>query len=165
IIEGTPIASEFREIYAASFCYDESGVPIWPAMAVNYTSKTQFLFRINKGVPNVTDNRGLNEYMPEDLRRVPFRNMIYIGDGLTDVPCMKLTKVNGGHSIAVYQTDRREADGMIRHGRVDYVVPADYTKGSEMEQTVFEVIDQVAATAKTVRRHMSHCDTSRKCDA
>lgn len=160
IIEGTPIAPEFKEIYAASFCYDEDGVPIWPAMAVNYTSKTQFLFRINKGVPDVTENRGLNEYMPEDLRRVPFRNMIYIGDGLTDVPCMKLTKVNGGHSIAVYQTDRGEADDMIRHGRVDYVVPADYSKGSELEQAVFEVVDQVAAMAKTARRHMAHYDAA-----
>ena len=160
IIEGTPIAPEFKEIYAASFCYDEDGVPIWPAMAVNYTSKTQFLFRINKGVPDVTENRGLNEYMPEDLRRVPFRNMIYIGDGLTDVPCMKLTKVNGGHFIAVYQTDRGEADDMIRHGRVDYVVPADYSKGSELEQAVFEVVDQVAAMAKTARRHMAHYDAA-----
>ena len=160
IIEGTPIAGEFREIYAASFCYDKHGVPIWPAMSVNYTSKTQFLFRINKGILDVTENRGLNEFMPEDRRRVPFRNMIYIGDGLTDVPCMKLTKVNGGHSIAVYQNDRREADNMILHGRVDFAAPADYSQGSEMEKTVFEVIDQVGATAKTVERHMAHYDAA-----
>ena len=156
IIEGTKIAGEFEQIYAASFCYDEHGVPFWPAMAVNYTSKTQFLFRINKGVPDVTENRGLNEFMQEDLRRVPFRNMIYIGDGLTDVPCMKLTKVNGGHSIAVFQDSRAEADDMIRHGRVDYVVPADYSKGSEMENTVFDIIDQVATTARATERHMLH---------
>jgi 2-hydroxy-3-keto-5-methylthiopentenyl-1-phosphate phosphatase len=161
IIEGTPIAGQFQEIYAASFCYDESGVPVWPAMAVNYTSKTQFLFRINKGVPDVTDNRGLNEYMPEDRRRVPFRNMIYIGDGLTDVPCMKLTKVNGGHSIAVYQEDKGEADQMILHGRVDFVIPADYSKGSEMEQAVFEIIDQTAAADRTVARHMRYSDQAR----
>lgn len=115
IIEGTPIASEFKEIYAASFCYDEHGVACWPAMAVNYTSKTQFLFRINKGVLDVTEHRAHNEFMPEEKRRVPFSNMIYIGDGLTDVPSMKLTKLNGGHSIAVWQDDsprqRRNAAG------------------------------------------------------
>ena len=103
IIEGTPIAKEFKEIYAASFCYDEHGVACWPAMAVNYTSKTQFLFRVNKGVLDVTEHRALNEFMPEEKRRVPFSNMIYVGDGLTDVPSMKLTKLNGGHSIAVWQ--------------------------------------------------------------
>ena len=162
IIEGTKLAGEFQRIYAASFCYDEHGVPFWPAMAVNYTSKTQFLFRINKGVPDVTENRELNEYMPEDERRVPFRNMIYIGDGLTDVPCMKLTKVNGGHSIAIYQDSRTEADEMLLHGRVDYAVPADYSKGSEMEHTVFDIIDQVSATAKAVERHMAHYDAARE---
>jgi 2-hydroxy-3-keto-5-methylthiopentenyl-1-phosphate phosphatase len=158
IIAGTPIASEFKEIYAASFCYDGNGVPFWPAMAVNYTSKTQFLFRINKGVLDVTENKGLNEFMPENRRRVPFRNMIYIGDGLTDVPCMKLTKTNGGHSIAVYQENKREADDMILNSRVDFVVKADYSKGSEMECTVFEVIDKVAAAAKVARHHMNHYD-------
>lgn len=162
IIEGTPIAREFRKIYAASFCYDGRGVPYWPAMAVNYTSKTQFLFRINKGVLDVRENKGLNEYMPEDDRRVPFRNMIYIGDGLTDVPCMKLTKVNGGHSIAVYSGDRREADGMLLHGRVDYAVKADYSEGGELERAVFGVIDQVAATAKAVKLHMEHSEQARK---
>ena len=162
IIEGTKIAGEFKQIYAASFCYDDDGVPFWPAMAVNYTSKTQFLFRINKGVPDVTENKGLNEYMPEDLRRVPFRNMIYIGDGLTDVPCMKLTKLNGGHSIAVFQEDRAEADDMLLHGRVDYAVPANYSKGSEIEQAVFEIIDQAAATTKTIDRHMTHREQAKK---
>ena len=162
IIEGTVIAGEFKEIYAASFCYNEKGVPFWPAMAVNYTSKTQFLYRINKGVMDVAENRSLNEYMPEDRRRVPFRNMIFIGDGLTDVPCMKLTKVNGGHSIAVYQNDRREADDLIINGRVDYTVKADYSKGCEMELVVFEIIDQIAATSKTVGRHMEHFDMAKE---
>ena len=162
IIEGTLIAGEFKEIYAASFCYNEKGVPYWPAMAVNYTSKTQFLYRINKGVMDVSENKGLNEYMPEDRRRVPFRNMIYIGDGLTDVPCMKLTKANGGHSIAVYQENKKEANDMLLHGRVDYAVNSDYSKGSEMELAVFEIIDQVAATARAVKRQMEHYDLAKK---
>ncbi len=154
IIQGTAIAGAFKRIYAASFCYDDAGVPYWPAMAVNYTSKTQFLFRINKGMLDAAENRGLNEYMPEDQRRVPFRNMIYIGDGPTDVPCMKLTRVNGGHSVAVYQDDRRDADRMVLDGRVDFAAPADYRPGSELERAVFEIIDQVAATEKTVRRRI-----------
>ena len=162
IIEGTPIAGEFKEIYAASFCYDDRGVPFWPAMAVNYTSKTQFLFRINKGILDTTENKSINDYMPEDLRRVPFRNMIYVGDGTTDVPSMKLTKVNGGHSIAVYQGRRAGADRMLLDGRVDYVVKADYSKGGEMEKTVFEVIDQIAAVSKALSRHIDHADRAKK---
>ncbi|MBR0302303.1 MAG: haloacid dehalogenase-like hydrolase [Clostridia bacterium] len=158
IIEGTSIAREFKEIYAASFCYNDKGVPFWPAVAVNYTSKTQFLYRINKGILDTTENKGVNEYMPEDLRRVPFRNMIYFGDGMTDVPSMKLTKVNGGHSIAVYQGDRAEADRMLLDRRSDYVIKADYSKGSEMERAVFEIIDQISATAKALDRHLSHLD-------
>lgn len=153
IIRGTSIANEFKEVYAASFCYDDRGVPYWPAMAVNYTSKTQFIYRINKGVLDVTNNKALNAHMPEEGRRVPFRNMVYIGDGLTDVPCMKLTKENGGYSIAVFQDDVSEAEDMLRHGRVDFAVSTDYTEGSEMEQTVFDIIDKVAATDKVVARH------------
>lgn len=157
IIEGTKIAGEFKEIYAAEFLYDEKGVPVWPAMAVNYTSKTQFLFRINKNVMSVTENDALNEFTPEEKRRIPFRNMIYIGDGLTDVPCMKLVKVNGGHSIAVYKNgDPCEANRMILDGRVDYTAPADYGKNGKLEQIVFAVIDQIATCNRTMEFHLEH---------
>lgn len=158
IIEGTKIAKEFKEIYAAEFCYNEKNVPMWPAMAVNYTSKTQFLFRINKGVLDVTEHQGLNEFTSENNRRIPFRNMIYIGDGLTDVPCMKLVKVNGGHSIAVFQNKKEVANDMILQGRVDFVIPADYTKDSKMEKTVFAVLDQIEATNRTVEMNMEDKD-------
>ena len=161
IIEGTPIAEEFKEIYAASFCYDEHGVACWPAMAVNYTSKTQFLFRVNKGVLDVTEHRALNEFMPEEKRRVPFSNMIYIGDGLTDVPSMKLTKLNGGHSIAVWQEDEQISNEMLLEGRVDFAVKADYSRGSDMEKMVFAIIDQIAASAKTAQMHVAACDRAK----
>lgn len=154
IIEGTPIAREFKMIYAAEFCYDDKNVPVWPAMAVNYTSKTQFLFRINKGVLDVTEHTGLNEFTPDNKRRVPFRNMIYIGDGLTDVPCMKLVKVNGGHSIAVFQNDDQTACSMIKQGRVDYIAPADYTKNSKMEQLVFSILEHIKSANKLVSLHL-----------
>ncbi len=141
-------------IYAAEYCYDEKNVPVWPAMAVNYTSKTQFLFRINKGVLDVTEHNGLNEFTPENKRRIPFRNMIYIGDGLTDVPCMKLVKVNGGHSIAVYQNETKKAGHMIKQGRVDFIAPADYSKNSKMEQLVFKIFDSIKAEDELVRQHL-----------
>lgn len=145
IIEGTPIAGCFRAIYAAEFLYDEANVPVWPAMAVNYTSKTQFLFRINKGVLDVTDHRSLNKFTPEENRRVPFGNMIYIGDGYTDVPCMKLVKVNGGHSVAVHSDRKETACDMMRQGRVDFVAPNDYRENGDLEQTVFTVLDLIKA--------------------
>ena len=145
IIEGTEIADKFKKIYAAEFLYGENGLAEWPAMAVNFTSKTQFLYRINKGVLDVTDQWSLNKYVPDHERRVPFTNMIYFGDGDTDVPCMKLTKVNGGHSIAVYQDDEREASKLIREGRVDFAFKADYGRGKKIEKTVFTIIDEIAA--------------------
>ncbi len=148
IIEGTPIRKYFKEIYAAEFLYDDDNVPVWPAMAVNYTSKTQFLFRINKGVLDVTEHRGLNEHTPEEERRVPFSNMIYIGDGFTDVPCMKLVKLNGGHSIAVYSTEDDSARAIMKQGRVDYLAKADYKEGSKLESTVFAILDEINTNHK-----------------
>ena len=103
IIEGSSISGEFKEIYASEFYYDESGVPVWPKLAVNFTAKTQFVYRINKGVLDVSNDRDLNASMPDDSKRVPFTSMIYMGDGLSDVPCMKMMRAYGGQAIAVYQ--------------------------------------------------------------
>ena len=111
---------------------------------------------------DVTEHRALNEFMPEEKRRVPFSNMIYIGDGLTDVPSMKLTKLNGGHSIAVWQENEWVSNEMLLEGRVDFAVKADYSKGSEMEKTVFAVIDQIAASAKTAQMHVDACDRAKR---
>lgn len=151
IIEGTSIADKFERIYAAEYCYDEDGIPVWPAMAVNYTSKTQFLYRINKGVFEVTDSDGLNEFMPEEKRRVPFRNMVYIGDGYTDVPCMRVMRTNGGHAIAVFSDDMDRMSELVLKGRADYAVRTDYSAGSDMEKTVFALIDLVAAENVTAK--------------
>ncbi len=158
IIEGTEIANKFKEIYAAEYCYNEKDIPIWPAMAVNYTSKTQFLFRINKGVLDVTEHNGLNESTPDNKKRIPFRNMIYVGDGLTDVPCMKLVKMNGGHSIAVYSEDRSIADSLISQDRVDFVVKADYRENSDMEKTVHTILNQIDAVNKVFELHTKHTE-------
>ena len=154
IIQGSSIGGYFKEIYACEFHYDENGVPDWPKVAVNYTNKTQFLFRINKGCLDPSDNMGVNEYVEEDRRPVPFRNMIYIGDGMTDVPCMKLVKVNGGSSIAVYQkNDSDVSSKLLQTGRVDYVARADYTEGRELDLLVRRIIDKMAAASELAQRH------------
>ena len=149
IIEGTSIAKYFKKIYACEFMYDYTGSIQWPKIAVNYTAKTQFLFRINKGVLKVDSKsaKALNEYTPENERRVPFRNMVYIGDGLTDVPCMKLVKSNGGQSIAVYDESqgKEAAERLKKDDRVNFVAPADYSAGSDMETIVRVIIKKIQA--------------------
>ena len=154
IIQGSAIGGKFKAVFAASFCYDAAGQPVWPSTAVNYTNKTQYLFRINKGILDVTNDRDLNAYTPEYMRRIPFTNMIYVGDGLTDVPCMKMTKQKGGYSIVVHAPDVNEmADDMLLQGRVDFSVPADYSEGSEIEQIVTMLMRRILATHELSLRH------------
>ena len=147
IIEGSSISREFKEIYASEFYYDESGVPVWPMLAVNFTAKTQFVYRINKGVLDVSNDRDLNASMPDDSKRVPFTNMIYMGDGLSDVPCMKMMRAYGGQAIAVYQVGNRPGvEDLLAKGRVDFIFPADYRAGSALEATVQDIIRKMAVT-------------------
>ena len=146
MIEGTTVAKKgaFERIYASSFYYDEKGVAVWPAQAVNYTNKTQFLFRIEKGVLDVNDP-GVNDSFASDEIRVPFRNMIYIGDSDTDIPCMKLVNSYGGSSIGVYSSesnDKAKVHKMMREGRIRYYAPADYSKGKELDLIVKSIIDR-----------------------
>jgi 2-hydroxy-3-keto-5-methylthiopentenyl-1-phosphate phosphatase len=145
IIEGSKIFNVFQEVFACEFYYNVNGVACWPKNAVNYTTKTQFLFRINKGVLDISNDNDLNKFTLEEDRPVPFRNMIYIGDGLTDVPCMKLVKVNGGHSIAVYQDGgKAKVDELLKAERVDFLTRADYTEHSELDKTVKDMIAKMA---------------------
>ncbi|MEG0789896.1 MAG: HAD family hydrolase [Alistipes sp.] len=147
IIEGTEIAHEFRKIYACSFLYDVDGIAYWPAVAVNYTNKTQFMFKINKGVESVFDSKLVNQYIAEADRPVPFKHMIYVGDGTTDIPCMRLVKNFGGHSIAVYNPDQKgalkEMASLIRDNRVSHVCPANYMPESDMDTLVKTIIDKI----------------------
>ncbi|WP_417019037.1 HAD family hydrolase [Anaerotruncus massiliensis (ex Liu et al. 2021)] len=154
IIRGSAIGKNFKAIFAGSFCYDASGRAVWPATAVNYTSKTQYLFRINKGILDITNDRDLNAFTPEYMRRIPFSNMIYVGDGLTDVPCMKMTKQKGGYSIAVHAPgDTELADDMLLQGRADFSVEADYSPGSEIEQVVAMLMRRIRASHELSLRH------------
>jgi len=149
MIEGTPIANQFAAIYASAFIYDHNGVAKWPALAVNYTTKTQFLFRINKGVLNVYDNSRINEFIPREDRPVPFEDMVFIGDGETDIPCFRLVKEQRGHAIAVYKPSTRgartRAQKLVMEGRVNFIAPANYSENSEMDRFVKGIIDKVAA--------------------
>ena len=155
IIEGSEIADCFKEIYACEFFYDENGVPVWPKLAVNFTAKTQFIYRINKGVLSVSDDKALNASMPDEHKRVSFVNMIYIGDGLSDVPCMKMMRSYGGQAIAVYQSANRDAvEELLRKDRVDFIFPADYREGTALENTMKNIIQKMAF------RHMLEEETA-----
>lgn len=144
IIEGTSIADKFTEIFACEFYYDEDGNAAWPKTSVNYTNKTQFVYRINKGVLDVSNDVDLNRSMPDDSKRVPFTNMIYIGDGLSDVPCMKMMKAYGGQAIAVYQDDSKaKVEELLIKDRVDFVFPADYSAEGELDKTVKNIIKKI----------------------
>lgn len=149
IIEGSKIGDKFKYIYASEFFYNEDGNAMWPKLAVNYTNKTQFLIRINKGILDVSDDNRLNDRMLENDRRISTSNMIYIGDGFTDVPCMKLTKEHGGVSIAVY-TDKNydTAKKLLADDRINFMVPSDYREGSEMDEIMKKTIQSMAVNTE-----------------
>ena len=147
IIEGSGIAQEFREIYACEFYYNENGDACWPKLDVNFTNKTQFVYRINKGILDVSRDRELNDSMPDDSKRVPFTNMIYMGDGLSDVPCMKMMRAYGGQAIAVYQASNRQGvEKLLADGRVDFIFPADYRERMELDRTVRDILRKMTIT-------------------
>lgn len=152
MIEGTEIAKYFKKIYASSFYYDEVGVAVWPAQCINYTNKTQFLFRIKKGALEINDTK-VNDFLSEDQCRVPFRNMVYIGDSDTDVPCMKLVSINGGYSIGVHGIEsKNKVYKMIEENRIKYFTEADYTEDSELEKLLKYIIDRTAANEVLERK-------------
>ena len=150
IIKGTQIASEFKKIYACTYAYDEKGKVLWPSRAVNYTMKTQYLFRINKGVLKETNDEDLNSSTPESQKYIPLENMVYFGDGSTDVPSMKVVQQNGGTTIAVFGDDskRNRAEKLYTDKRATFAVKADYSKGSKIEKIVMGIIDSLEAKNK-----------------
>jgi len=157
MIEGNAISKEFTKIYASSFFYDDRNVAQWPAQVVNYTNKTQYLFRIEKGALDVSDDKGVNQYYKSSELRVPFRNMIYIGDSATDIPCMKLVNVNGGFAIGVYDAKRGKetVKNLLDTNRIRYIAKADYRENSEIDILVKNIIDSIAAYEKLEEKHLN----------
>lgn len=147
MIEGCAIAHHFENIYACTYLYDAQGEACWPSVVVDYTKKTQFLFKINKGIKEVSDKVRINEFVPSDERPVPFERMIYFGDGETDIPCMRTIKSNGGHSFAVYGNEKKRllAQQLLEEHRVNFACAADYTSDSEMMQIVLSILDKIKA--------------------
>ena len=153
IISNSKISKYFKEIFASEFLY-VNGVAVWPSMAVNYTTKTQFLVRINKGVLDVSDDINLNKKMVEDDKRISNKNMIYIGDGISDVPCMTMTHSNGGYSIAVYQKNKDGiAHDLLEDDRVDFIAEADYRENSEIDKLVKGIINKMTITSELYYKH------------
>ncbi len=158
ILRGTVIAPRFQQIFACRYLYDAAGHASWPAVAINYTTKTQFLFRINKGVTNTWDDERVNRYQPMAERPVPFSRMVYVGDGDTDIPSMKMVRHQGGHSVAVFDPARwheprtqEKVYRLIAEDRAHFVVPADYREGSQLDVTMKGILGRLARDAGAPR--------------
>jgi hypothetical protein len=146
ILEGASIRKHFKRIYASEYHFNHHGVATFPKILVTDTMKTQFLFRINKGREAM--NESINEHMPEADRPIPFQNIIYVGDGMTDVPSMALTKKSGGHTVAVYHPGGKGRDvcvELLNAGRADFIAPADYRAGSKLARRVELLLDAIIA--------------------
>lgn len=160
-VSGSKIAKYFKNIFASGFKYDASGVAEWPALAINYTNKTQYLFRINKGINNSYDNTEINKFMPDSERPIPFSRMIYIGDGETDVPAMKMIKYQGGYAIAVYnpkvrakkskKSPKQICKDLVNQNRADFIAAANYSKDSELDKTIKLIIDKISIETELKR--------------
>ena len=146
MIDGSSIRKHFKDVFGCSYIYDEEGIPIWPARVVNYSTKTQYIAKINKGLSK-TEDRAVNEYMPDEQRVIPYKRMIYFGDGMTDIPSMKITKEKGGNAIAVYRpksNHRKNAIKLLSDNRVNFALPADYSEGKEIDTVVKTILNKIA---------------------
>jgi len=151
MIEGTVIYNNFKYVFASGYKYNDNGIADYPALAVNYTTKTQYLFRIHKGICNSWDNSKINEYTPPADRPVLFENIIYIGDGDTDIPAMKMLNYQGGTSVGVYPPNtkgaKEKAQGLLENDRANYIAKADYSDNSEIDQIVKSILNQISTKA------------------
>lgn len=158
IIEGSSIFKFFKKVFACEYLYNDEDEAIWPKSVINYTTKTQFIYRINKGVLDLSENDKVNASMPDEDKPIPFQNMIYIADGLTDVPCMKLVSGNGGTAIAVYGKNKKPAQKLFNDGRVNFMCEADYSENSSIDKIARLLIDKIAPLDKLYQLHYSQVD-------
>ncbi len=162
-IEGSAISKYFKRIYASTYLYSTDGTAIWPAQAVNYTNKTQFIFRIAKGLFEEYDER-VNDIMPDEELYIPYGNIVYIGDSATDIPCMRLVKSRGGYSIGVFDPekgDRSRVYQLYNDGRINLFAPADYSENSDISKFMAQIMDDIAAkehlkTEQMLLKRQSH---------
>ena len=148
MIRGCPIYDAFKWVFASKFIYDGDKAA-WPGVAINYTTKTQYLFRVNRGIQNTWNNEDLNAYMPDGERPIPFSRMIFLGDGDTDIPTMKMLTYQGGYSVAVYDPRLHDSDlskihRLISDDRVNFVAPADYREDSQIDIIVKGILGRIA---------------------
>jgi len=151
IIEGNPIAPYFKKIYASSYLYSADNIAEWPAQVVNYTTKTQYIYRISKGFLDESDER-VNALIPREDRYMPYENIVYIGDSATDIPCMKLVQSKGGHAIGVYDPHSQNStnvEKLFHEGRISFYAPADYREDTPLDTYLKSVIDEIAAHEST----------------
>lgn len=143
IVEGSKICKAFKEIYGCEFHYDEEGNAVWPKLAINYTQKTQYFFRIAKGATDITDDSGVNQ--KTEIHRIPYQNIIYLGDGMTDIACMTLVKKNDGTSIAIYpQYESNKVKQILNDNRVNFICSANYEDGSDLDKVIKLTIKKIA---------------------
>lgn len=153
IIEGSSIFNEFKAVFGCEYYY-ENDEPVWPKLAINYTQKTQFFFRIAKGVVDTSDDEGVN--IKTKKLRVPYENIVYMGDGMTDIACMTLVKKNGGHSIALYpEKDQQKVRQLYDEGRVSFICRADYGANSDLEKIIQLIIDKIATYTEIEKKQIS----------
>ena len=150
ILESTAIRKKLKNVFGSQYYFNEQGHATFPKVVVTDTAKTQFLFRINKGKEKVSDS--INSHMPEELRPIPFENMIYIGDGLTDVPSMALIKKQNGHSVSVYpkgsKKQKKVSNDLLAAKRVDFIAEANYARNSVLFKRICLIIDMISARIK-----------------
>lgn len=163
IIKGTTISKHFKEIYACEFLYDENNNAIWPKMSVNYTTKTQFLSRINKGVLDISDDFLLNKKMLDENRRISTKNMIYLGDGFTDIPSMRMTRETGGYAIAVYQNDDKKiVKNLISENRIDFYSKADYREDSDIDKLIKNILKDISIKSELKNLHNNQINEAKE---
>jgi len=161
LIAGVRIVDQFRKVFASRYAYDSNGLAVWPAVVVNYTTKTQYLFRINKGIENAWENEPVNRWQPMADRALPFERMIYLGDGDTDIPSMKTVHQLGGNAVAVFDPSKwhtteiqERVQRLISEDRVKFVVPADYRPASQLDVTIRGLLGRVARDAGSQRHSL-----------